>query len=67
MTSGSGTQIFSENSFTVICSSIVTSVFFTRWSDVVASLCTLAAGVGLGAVSFSIFLSCFLNGLFCFG
>jgi hypothetical protein len=30
ITSGRGTHIFSENSFTVICSSIVTSVFFTR-------------------------------------
>jgi hypothetical protein len=64
ITSGSGTQIFSENSFTVMCSSIVTSVFLTRLSEVVASLCTFAAGVGLGA---STFFSCFLNGLFCLG
>jgi hypothetical protein len=56
ITSGKGTQIFSENSFTVIFSSIVTSVFFTRFAEVVASLCTFGA-TGLFSGFFSTLFS----------
>jgi hypothetical protein len=53
ITSGNGTPIFSENSFTVILSLIVISIFLTRLADVVAIFSTfLSCGFGVVACGF---------------